>query len=176
MRIVTIRGTAAGPTPWIVVDRYVSGYILGIGVKLSSNGNLTYGVEYTLDNLLQEERPLGITRVAGTATVNKINHGMSAADYVHVMSAGAPFDGEFPILAVTDQNNFTYTVANSGPLAAPFYTTMTTARIFAYAGFAASTTSKAIVDFTPVVAVRLNVSAFTAGYADLTVDHAGMTG
>lgn len=175
MRPVTVRRSAAGFSSWVVVDRYVAGFVVGLGVKLSSNANLTYSVEHTFDNILQDFRPNGvITRALTVCTVPITNHGLSVNDYVKILGAGDPFDGEYAVASVVDQNNVTVTVANSGATAASIYATVVTARIFTHETLAAKTTSDDGNYVAPPVATRLNVTAFVAGYADLTVTQGGL--
>jgi hypothetical protein len=176
MRPVTVRLSAAGTSEWVVVDRYVQGFVVGLGVKLSSNGNLTYSVEHTFDNILQDFKPATpITRVTTTATVTVVNHGLSVGDFVRVLNGGvAPFDGRFAVATVPDQNTFTYTVVDTGAAFASIYATICTARIFAHETLAAKTVSDDGNYVAPPVACRLNVTAFTAGYVDLTVTQGGI--
>lgn len=171
MRPVTVRLTAAGFSPWIPLNWRRKNFEVALGVKLSSNANLTYSVQHTMDPLLLEEtQEFSIARVATTATVTKTNHGVSVGDWVMVRDCGAPFDGEFSVAAITDQDNFTYTVANSGATAvARGKGWLKTARVFPHSTLAAKTASAdGNYDFPPM-ACRLLISAFVAGYADLTV-------
>jgi hypothetical protein len=175
MRPVTVRLSAAGRSSWIPVDRYVPSFIVGLGVKLSSNGNLTYSVEHTFDDVFNAVAPVAITRVTTTATVNFINHGMSAGDYLKVIGSGDPnLDGEYAIAAITDQNNFTYTVVDTGLTAAVASVRIVKCRIFAHEILAAKTASDDGNYVAPISACRLNVTAFTAGYVDLTAMQGGI--
>src|SRR5262245_42541994 len=142
MRIVTVRLSALGSSEWVVVDRYTPGFVVGLGAKLSSNGNLTYSVEHTFDNILQDFKPSStITRAATVATIPITNHGLAVADFVRVLGAGAPFDGSFAVATVPDQNSVTVTVLNTGPTTASIDATVCTGRVFAHDTLAVKTTS-----------------------------------
>jgi hypothetical protein len=174
MRPATVRVTAAGFSNWIPLTWLVPGFVVGFGVKLSSNANLTYTVQHTFDNILTPFAPLSpITRSTTVATVPITNHGLSVADWIHVQGAGAPLDGDFAVASVPNQNSVTYTVANSGAAFSAPGVMVATARIFPHSILFNQTASADGNYFAPPFATRLNVSAFTAGYADLTVINAG---
>lgn len=165
----TVRLSAAGFSPWILLNRLIAGFGVGLGVKLSSNGNLTYSVQHTFDDLYERTEVL-FTRSGTSLTVPKINHGLSVDDWVQI-SGGTIWDATYAVASVTDQNNFVVTVANSGVTSASGY--VQTARLFPHEDLAAETASADGNYEFPPRACRLIVTAFTAGYADLTVIQAG---
>lgn len=178
MRPVTVRLSAAGFSPWIPLDHYSASFNVGFGVKLSSNGNLTYSVQHTFDNVLQPTSPaspiIPISRSGTVATVSQTNHGISVADYIGVRGAGVPLDGDYEVASVVDQNSYTYTVANSGvTFAAPGYQFIQ-ARVFNHLVLNAQTASGDGNYSNPIAAIRLYISSFTAGYADLSVYQGGI--
>lgn len=175
MRPQTVRLASATFSPWIVLDHLVQGFVVGLGVKLSSNGNLTYSVQHTFDNILQDEvLNTSLTRSTTTATLTKTNHGLSVADYIKVSGAGAPFDGEYAVASVVDQNSITYTVLNSGLTTSTNQPRFVYARLFTHLTLAAQTTSQQGNYVAPPIATRLIVSSYTAGYADFTVIQGGL--
>lgn len=168
MQPIQLRLSAAGFSDWIPLARLLgSGFAVGLGVKMSSNGNLTYSVQHTMDYLYNPTQP-PIARVTTTATVTWTNHGLSVNDWVYVWGAGAPLDGQFAVAAITDQNNFTYTVANSGATGSGV-AWVETARVFEHATLTAKTASADGNYEFPPSACRLAVTTYVAGYVDLTV-------
>ena len=173
MRPVTVRCDAAEFSRWIPLNRYSSAFGVGFGVKLSDGATLTYTVQHTFDDLYEKFTNFTIARVTTTATVTQTNHGLSVGDWVQINNAGAPFDGEFSVASVVDVNNFTYTVPDSGATASGGNATLQRGRVFAHTEVAAETTSQDGNYEFPPVACRLNVSAYTDGFAELTVVSGG---
>lgn len=170
MRPVTVRKSAAGFTPWIPLNRLAPDFRVGLAVKLSSGANLTYSVQHTLDDLHESSNSFSLSRVGTAATVTKVNHGLSVGDWIQVINAGVPFDGEFSVATVPTADTFTYTVANTGATSvAHGVATIHTGRVFAHSVLAAKTASQDGNYEFPPWACRLNISAFTGGFADLTV-------
>lgn len=171
---VTVRRSALGFTEWVVLDQYVRGFVVGLGAKMSSNGNLTYSVEHTFDPVMTPYSPLTITRTTTVATITfTTNHGLSVADFVRIIGAGAPFEGSYAVATVPDQTSVTVTVADAGPTSVPSSTKIVTARIFPHTTLVAKTASADGNYVAPPIACRLNVTAYTGGYVDLTVVQAG---
>lgn len=174
MRPITQRLSAAGFGAWLPLDQYDTNSNVGLAVVLSSNKNLTYTVDYTYDNVLQQTVPTALTRSTTTATATIANHGLSVNDYIGIRSAGAPFDGDYAVASVVDQNNVTFTVANSGPTAAALGFFAVIARVFNHIVLAGLTASADSNFSTAVAACRLRISSYTAGYADLIVRQGGL--
>lgn len=174
MRPVTQRLSAAGFSPWVVLDRYVRGFTVGLGVNLSSNANLTYSVQHTFDNVLVEEvLSTPITRVTTTATLTKTNHGLSVGDFIQIAGGGAPFDGQFSVATVPNQNTVTYTVLNSGAASSSPDARAVLARVMNHDILNGKTASDDGNYIAPPVACRFIITTFSAGYADLTVVQGG---
>lgn len=170
-RPTTVRLSAAGSSPWIPLNRMSNSFGVGLGVKYSSNGNLTANVQHTFDDPYIETL-CQLSRVTTSLTINKTNHGLSVADWVKIEGSGtAAWDTEYAVASVTDQNNFVVTVADAGPAAAS--ARIKTARLFNHETLVALAASADGNYQFPPRATRLNVSAFTAGYVDLTVIVAG---
>lgn len=173
MRPATVRVSSATFSDWIPLNRYSSAFGVGFGVSLSDSATLTYTVQHTFDDIYEKFTAFSISRTTTTATVTQTNHGLVAGDWVQFTNCGAPLDGTFSVATVTDANTYTYTVANSGATSSSAQGFMQRARVFAHADVAAATASADGNYQFPPRACRLNVSAYTDGFADLTVISAG---
>lgn len=169
----TVRLSAAGYSDWIPLNRYVSAFGVGFSVKLSSGASLTYTVQHTFDDIYERYGVFGLTRSTTTATAVKTNHGLSVGDWSYQTACGAPFDGQYAVASVVDADIYTFTVANSGLTSKNPGGWLQTARVFAHADIAAETASADGNYQFPPRACRLYVSAYTSGFADLTVISAG---
>ncbi len=173
MRPTSVRLSAAGFSPWIPINRMSDSFGIGFGVKLSSGASLTYSVQHTFDDIYAQREDLTISRSTTTATVTMVNHGLSVGDWIYISNAGAPFDGFFAVAAVTNLNVFTYTVLNSGATAASLLARIQTARVFEHAVVTAKTASLDGSYLYPPRAIRLAVTTYSSGFADLNVIAAG---
>lgn len=170
---------AVGVSPWLLVDnrRHGTDFNLGIRVDLQTASNLTYSVEATKDrNALERVRgDLSIARVTTTATATLLAHGLKTGDSIIIYDTNftthnpeSNLEGLFTI-TVVDEDTFTYTVVDTGAAAA------NPARILTFSvhdlspALTANTTADNDSLTEPVSAVRLNITAFTAGSAKLTV-------
>lgn len=184
MRPIATRLAAAGLSPWIPVNRLQVAFGLALNVKFSSNKNLTCSVQYTLDDpnstavdagfsTANKMQGFSMSRTAANLTITKTNHGLSVGDWAQAWGCGgAPLNDEWrSVASITDQNNFVVTVANSGliAIADPNTGWLQTARVNPHATLAALTADASGNLAFPVWGVRLNVSAYTAGYVDLEV-------
>jgi hypothetical protein len=157
-----------------MVNRLQTAFGLALGVELSSNANLTYSVQFSLDN---PNSPDGLTqaytmsRTTTSLSITKTNHGLSVGDWAKSWgNGGAPLDDEWTAVAsITDQNTFVVTVANSGLSSGNGVGWLQTMRAVSHATLAALTASATGNLAFPVTAVRLYVSSYTAGYADMQV-------
>ncbi len=168
----TRRLSAAGVSTWIFVDQRRKWLGIGLHVALSSGASLTYSVQHSFDNLRAMFTDFTATRVTTTVTVTKVNHGLSVGDYVYQEGVGAPMDGEHTVASVADLDTFTYTVANSGVTSAP-NSRMATARVFPNATLALLTASADGNYMFPPAVIRLKISTYGSGFADLTVIQQG---
>jgi hypothetical protein len=170
---ITQRLSAAGYSPWVPINRNQSSFHVALAVILSSGAVLTYTVEYSLDN---PNDPSNLTQafiLARTTTslnVNWVAHGRSVGDWVKLWgNGGGQLDGEYQVATVVDANNFTVTVANSGPTAGSGTGWIQSMRVYAHSTLTNLGVS-ASGDFgTPVIATRLRVSAYTTGTVDFEV-------
>jgi hypothetical protein len=188
MRPVKITMNAAGYSQWVPIDYIESWFGIGVGVILSEDGNLTYGVQYTFDEFTADVQGLvsiAIARSGTTATVTDagqygIGHGLSVGDSVIVSGTGSTqLDSQAPtwgtggplgwnVASTPSPTSYTYTCANAGPAADQGVTRVIRLRVFT-STLTAQTTRGTVTFNYPVRAVRLYVSSYTAGFADMIV-------
>lgn len=170
MRQQVVTLSAAGASQWLFTDprRFLS-FQTGLVVTLDSTANLTYDVELTLDANSQERHQIiSIARVTTTATVTLVDHGLAVGDNVTVFNTGeSNLDGSHDVATVVDDDSFTYTVADTG--AASAEGKLISFRVIKHPTLQGDTTAEAGVQDSPVTAIRLNITAYTAGSATLTV-------
>lgn len=170
-----------GFTPWIVLN-YLQNFFdaLIYAIPSSDAATNTMQGQFTVDpqdmdvgNHLKDDivHDVTITRAAAVATVTDLlGHGLTTGDGVSIFQAGAPFDGEQPVVTVTGPTTYTYPCANSGSLATGFNVAkQIIARVFPLATITGAT--RVIQTLSPQIAtaVRLNVQTLTAGYIDFGV-------
>ena len=170
MRPVSVRQSALGYTQWIPMNRLQKVVNVGQAVNLSTDATLTYRVEHTLDDIYQKSTEFDLTRTGSMATVTMPSlHGLRFGDWVCITGAGVPFDGMYSVGSTPTPTSFNYTVAAVGPTVAPNSKIIQRARIFPHAVLVDLTASKDSNYAFPCTASRLNVTIFTAGFADYTV-------
>ncbi len=169
MRPIRVRLSAAGTTPWIQLDRNVAAFSVGIRVVLSSGASMTYSVQHTFDDI-HNMVPVSVTRSGTAATLKYTNHGLSVGDSVVVISAGTTnLEGTFPVASVVDANNVTYTVSNTGPTTDGGNTLASLLRVSENIILTGVTTSGDTNYSAPVEAVRLKISTYVSGFADILI-------
>lgn len=177
MRLTPQTLVAAGNSPWIIPGALLLTPTVSLAVTFSVDANLTAAVQYTYDDPAQTPVAVAFARAAGVLTVTLNNHGLNVADTIDIndtvlgsWAGPAGAGGNYDVATVVDKNNFTVTVPNAGPAADtghirtyklwvhPVLTGLTgapPARKDSSLGFQAA-------------AVRLHVTAYTAGAATLT--------
>lgn len=189
MRPVRVVLNAAGYSQWVPIDYIESWFGVGVAVVLSEDGNLTYSVQHTFDSPDVNASASGvnsvkISRTTTTATVTDtglegIGHGLSTGDSVIISSSGSKYlDSQVPlygngivgwnVASTPSTTTYTYTVQNLGPTADAGNARVDRLRVFT-STLAAQTTKGTVTYNYPVRAIRLYVSAYTAGFADMTV-------
>lgn len=170
---VTRRVSSLAFSTWIPLNwrTQSANYGIGIGVILSSGASLTYSVEHTFDYIWPTQKNFSGSRSTTTVTITKVNHGLSVGSYWYTdPAAPAPFAGEFAVAAITDADNFTYTVANSGATSVAFGVFEGAgARVLPHSVLAAKTATADGNYAFPCRACRLNVTTWVSGFADLIV-------
>lgn len=169
--------SALGNSAWVPLSYIHTPFDTTMACILSSDGNLTYSVQYTYDQMDNSEDVLAtFSRTTTTVTVIYPLHGLSTNDSVITYASGdANIDslkdsGNRPIaqdITVVDVNTFTYTVANTGLTAGSL--NVKRFRIFPHAVLTTLTTRQDSNFNLPCSGVRLKVTAFTAGKVEMMV-------
>jgi hypothetical protein len=169
MRPVVLTLGAAGVTPWVPVNYIQNGFLLGMSGEMTSGGGLTWAIQYTMDDLGQEFRPVSISRSTTTATVTDPDHRLSVGDSIIVAGTGSSnLDGTYAVASIVDANSYTYTVANTGAAAGGVNSKLKSLRVLTHATLTDQTASAAGSLAYPVRAVRGAVTAYTSGKIDFT--------
>jgi len=144
---------------------------IGVGCGLSTSANLTYSVEYTMDDP-QLKQDVSITRSTTTATITftaggtAYNHGLITGDSITVAGSGdSNLDGTYSFTRTSDTAG-TYTVADTGISSAK--AKCVTMKVFTATDFSSLTVAAQGGFVLPVTAVRSTISSYTAG--QLTVN------
>lgn len=167
----TVSG-APGISPWLLLDYYQVNFNVGLFASLSEDASAaaTYSLQYSPDNpnsgKTTRNPVVSLTRTAGVATLTWLNpHGLVAGDAARVWNSGDPnLDGDAQIASTPSASSITYAVANTGLTVGSPYAEAQPMRVFALpTAVTAATTRQSLNLQTPCWAVRLNVSALTAG-------------
>lgn len=163
-------GIAQGSTRWLFQQAGESSlkFVVSIAVTLNSTANLTYDVELTKDrNTRDRWQKISVARATTTATVTLVDHGLAVGDNVQVFNTGdSNLDGSFDVATVTDDDTFTYTVEDTGATSAEGQ--LISFRVIKHPTLQGLTTAQAGVQRSPVSGIRLKVTNFTVGRADIT--------
>lgn len=168
-----VAGGLAGP--WILLDYVARTFNVGLFVAPSQDASgITYTVDITPDNpnTVNRNPVASITRSGTTVTVTMTNaHGVATGDNAVVWNSGDPnMDGSWPIASTPSDTQFTYTAANATATAGSVYTKSSQQRVYpAATNLTAATTRQSASLQEPCVAVRLRITAWTAGSATLEV-------
>jgi hypothetical protein len=171
MRFTTTPLGATGPGDWQVIDTEQTAFGVGYFVAVQQGSTLTFKIEHGWSVLPTDEQQYSsITRSTTTATL-KVPSALTVkvADSIIVKGAGAPFDGTFQVASVTNQNTITYTVANSGATTAitgGFVRLIRTIDDPVVVSKSSSTEGNLAF---PCSHIRLNLTAWSAGAAVLTL-------
>lgn len=193
MRPVYVALNAIASSPWIPLDRQQDCFNVGIQVSLSEDASaITYSVQATCDPMGDEYLiPCSIARAAGVATVTTLfQHGLNVGDAVIVTGSGSaaldsqpfvqsnllpPFysnSGQatpWNVATAPTPTTFTYAVANSGPLADAGVTKLRIYRVAPVPNLSALSAKAFQPLIIPATALRLVVTALTAGFAQMGV-------
>lgn len=168
MRIQYVTIGSATSSAWQPIDYKQKAFAVGLAGIISSGASLTWKVQHTFDDLGRLQ-PFTASRTTTTATVTLPDHGLTAGDSIQVQYAGAPFDGYYAVASVSDQNTFTYTVANSGAAASLPTAQLVAMRVFDNSVLVSQTGRKDANYAFPVTACRLVCTAYTSGKVTLIV-------
>ena len=157
---------------WIPLNLLATPFNVSLACVCSSNINATYSVEYTHDNP-QNGVACSISASTTTATLTLVNHGLTTSDSIIVAGSGvAALDGTFQVAGVTDQNTITYTIASK--TATSHTAKISVLRVFVHSTIVSKTANADGNIAFPVGAVRLNVTAWVAGYVTMLVNQSGI--
>ncbi len=156
---------------WIPINELANAFQIGLACCISSGASATYKVQHTFDEPGPDGlHPVSISRTTTTATVTDTDHGLSVGDNVLVEQSGSTnLDGSYAVASVTNQNVYTYTVANSGATADNGNAKAHNFRVFDHAIITGQTGRIDGNYAFPIQAVRLNVTTWASGKVDLTV-------
>ncbi len=176
MRPIKITQAAVGASPWVPLDYLQRPFNVALAASLSEDASgITYSVEWTPDNPnpgRKESNPvvsLSRTTTVATLTLAK-DHGLNTGDSVTVYGSGdANLDGTYAVASTPTTKSLTYTVANTGATAGANSTQAILMRVFPH-DFMAGLTARADGNIAfPVLAVRINNTAYTGGSSTLQV-------
>lgn len=181
MRPIVITLGAAGNSTWRRIDQHKHYFALGLGATLNSAGNLTYTVQHSFDDP-NSNTLCTFSQSTTTVTVTFPSaHGLTTADSVIIVGSqvqapnqtnASSIDGTYNVASVPSTTTITVTVTPSQTAVGTV--TCSPMRVFNHASLAAKTTSSDGNYAYPIMAVRLNVSSYTAGNVTLTVVPAGL--
>jgi len=164
---------AVGNSEFVPLDYIQHPFQVTIAGLLSSTGNFTWNVQYTYDEMNKDaSEPVTIARAGTTATVNWTDHGMVTGDSVIISDSGSSNLDSLqsaagrPIaqdITVTNDNVFTYPVANSGATTDNGYARAMRFRMFPHAVLTALTIRQDSNFNLPCKALRFKITAYTAG-------------
>lgn len=169
------RQGAIGFGPPIPVDYRSVPLAIGIIGIPSSNATLTWGIQHTLDDPGPDGAfPVSYSQVANTITVTDTRqfngvtgHGLSVADSVYLNGISGTPDGPYQVASVVSQTVYTVTSVVSqsaaGTAAAHNFRWDNHVSLVALTGRQDGNYAF------PIRAVRLNISAYTAGYVDIII-------
>lgn len=175
MRPVTVRQAAAGRTEWTQVDYVNAAFGIGLAVSFSSDANLTAQVEYTFDGLGSGDfNSVQVVQSASAlATVTDLGpdgngHRLNTNDSVYVL--GAPpstVASGLVTVTVVDPTHYTYNAGVSQTINQPAQAQGM--RVFVHPTLVGLTARQEGYLAFPVVAVRLHITAYTAGACYLDI-------
>jgi len=149
-------------------------------LTFSPDANLTCVAQYTYDETTQAQVQAALARAGTALTITIPNHCLNVGDTCDIQSllgiGGTALQGNsagaqtnLDVAGITDHNNFTVTVPNAGIAADTGFVRIY--RLFSHATLTGTGTPPARVNAllgVPAAAVRLHVSAYTAGIARLS--------
>jgi hypothetical protein len=168
------RQAVLGPGPAIPMDYRTVPFAVGVMGVPSSNATLTWAVQHTLDDPGPDGAfPVSYSQTTTVITVtdlrqlNGVNgHGLSVGDSVYLAGVpGIPDSTELTVATVTSQSVYTLTAPLSQSAAGN-----AVAHNFRWDTHVSLTGQTGRNDGNyafPVRAIRLNITAYTAGYIDL---------
>lgn len=174
MHTTSVSVSSATTSAWVPLDRAQAAFGVGFNVDLDSVASgITFRVEHTFDDTERTvQGSLSRTLFAVTAVFQ--NHNLNVGDSVTILNGDSlanatGLSGTFNVATVVDANTFTYTSPVTGTVG---ITTGIMARLLRVQPHSSITSNSTSVDGNyafPITAMRLNVTAWIAGKATLTV-------
>jgi len=176
MRPQSVSVSSATTSAWVPLDRAQAAFGVGFNVDLDSTASgITFSIEHTFDDL-GTIKVGTIARSGTTVTVTTgAVHNLNTGDSVIVLNANqltgaAGLDGQQTV-TVSSSTVFTYTSGTSGTVAtSPMSVQLILLRVQPNSTITGNSASVDGNYAFPITAMRLNVSAWTAGTATLTVN------
>ena len=174
MRPQSVSVSSATTSAWVPLDRAQAAFGVGFNVDLDSAASgITFKIEHTFDGL-GRIKIATIARSSTTVTVTTgAAHGLNTGDSVIVLNANqltGASDGQYTI-TVSSTTVFTYTSGTSGTVAtSPLAVELVSLRVQPHSSITGNTASIDGNYAFPITAMRLNVTAWVAGTATLTVN------
>lgn len=166
----TSQAGSTGASPWVPLDMQQRPFNVALVASLSFDGNLTYSVQYTPDSPYRTTQCY-ITISGTTATVTfAAAHNLVVGDSITVLNSGdSAIDGVHPVASVPSATTLTYTVGTTTLTKALPPARALLQRVFSH-DYMVNLTARADGNFqSPCWAVRVNVTAWTAGGVTLSV-------
>ena len=176
MRPQSVSVSSATTSAWVPIDRAQAAFGVGFNVDLdSTSSGVTFKIAHTFDDLSKIQ--IGtIARSTTTVTVTTgAVHNLNTGDSVVVLNANqltgaSGLDGQYTV-TVTSSTAFTYTSATSGTVnTSPMAVQLILLRVQPHATITGNTASVDGNYAFPITAMRLNVTAWSAGVTTLTVN------
>lgn len=165
---VKVSQGAAGPSAWTRVDYTQRPFVEGMFCSLSEDASgITYSVEHTPDNpdLLI---PFYGARSGTVLTLTfAAAHGLVANDNVGIFNSN--WTGNYVVASAPTTTTLTVAVANTGATSDLTTAVAALCRVFADTTLATKTVKAYANNLVPVLASRINNTAWTAGTSTLEI-------
>lgn len=174
MRITSTSLSSTGQSPWLNLDEAQNAFGVGFNVDLNSTASgITFKIEHTFDDLGKYVYAT-ISRSLTTVTVTvPAGHDLNTGDSIVVrnantLSGAAGLDGTYNV-TVSNATTLTYTSGTSGTVASTSGIEVCLIRVQTHSTITGNASSVDGNYAFPIEAMRLNVTAWTAGKATLTI-------
>jgi hypothetical protein len=165
MRPIKQTVTAGEIGSWIPLDRKSNG-TAGFMVAPHTSSAGTYDVEFTTSNLQKPTRN-AYSRSTTTLTITATAHGLTTADAC-IVTGNDDFEGQYEIAGVTDADNITVTVADSGGTAGSLG--FIPVRVDTITGFSGASGRASGNLFASVTGIRLDAGSVTTANIDFELN------
>lgn len=165
---VKVSQSAAGPSLWARVDYQQRPFVEGLFCSLSEDASgITFSVEHTPDNP-DLMIPFTASRTTTVLTLTfAAPHLLVTGDNVGIYNSS--FNGNYAVASTPSTTTLTVAVPNSGPTTDIPTAVAALCRVFADATIAGKTARIYGNNLVPVLASRINNTAWTAGTSTLEI-------